>query len=111
MPNRTNRRDFFKAVAAASIVAAGAPSVSSQRRWRTAVLVGSGLSGLAAAYKLKDAGWKVTIIDGRSRKGGRVFSHTDAATGIVCEVGAEWVGEDHVRLKALCHDFKIPRIN
>lgn len=108
MPNRTNRREFLKAIAAASIVAAGAPSVYSQRRRRTAVIVGSGLSGLAAAYKLKNAGWKVTIIEGRSRIGGRVFSHTDTETGLVCELGAEWVGEDHERLKALCHDFKIP---
>jgi monoamine oxidase len=27
---------------------------------------------------------------------------------LVCELGAEWVGESHERLKALCADFKIP---
>ncbi len=28
--------------------------------------------------------------------------------GLICELGAEWVGESHERLKALCADFGIP---
>ena len=27
---------------------------------------------------------------------------------LVCELGAEWVGESHERIQALCKDFKIP---
>lgn len=104
-----NRRTFLKILGGAAATAALAPNVFTQRRKRgTAVVIGAGLSGLAAAYRLKNAGWKVTVIEGRDRIGGRVFSHTDQQTGLVCELGAEWVGESHERIKALCKDFNIP---
>lgn len=104
-----NRRTFLKILGGAAATAALAPNVFTQRRKRgTAVVIGAGLSGLAAAYRLKNAGWKVTVIEGRDRIGGRVFSHTDQQTGLICELGAEWVGESHERIKALCKDFNIP---
>jgi monoamine oxidase len=79
-----------------------------QRR-RQAVIIGSGLGGLAAAYRLKGAGWEVTVLEARNRVGGRVFSHSlPANKDLICELGAEWVGESHERLKSLCSDFKIP---
>lgn len=105
----TTRRQFLSSIAAVASAAALAPNVFTQRRKRgTAVVIGAGLSGLAAAYRLKNAGWKVTVIEGRDRIGGRVFSHTDQQTGLICELGAEWVGESHERIKALCKDFNIP---
>ena len=104
----TNRRDFLKTLGAASAGLALAPSVLSQKRKRSAVIIGAGFAGLAAAYKLKNAGWNVTILEARDRIGGRVFSHKFAGTDLICELGAEWVGESHERIKALCHDFKIP---
>jgi monoamine oxidase len=48
------------------------------------------------------------VLEARDRIGGRVFSHKFAGTDLVCELGAEWVGESHERIKALCHDFNIP---
>jgi monoamine oxidase len=103
------RRDFLTGIAGAAAAATmGAPAVLSQRRARSAVVIGAGLAGLAAAYKLKNAGWNVTVLEARDRIGGRVFSHKDQATGLVCELGAEWVGESHERIKALCRDFNIP---
>jgi monoamine oxidase len=50
----------------------------------------------------------VTVLEARDRIGGRVFSHRFAGTDLICELGAEWVGESHERIKALCHDFGIP---
>jgi monoamine oxidase len=70
------------------------------------LVVGAGLSGLMAAYTLRRAGWEVTVLDARNRIGGRVFSHRFAeAPGLVCELGAEWIGLSHERMQALCHDF------
>lgn len=107
MPNQS-RREFLKRIGAVAVTAGvGAPHVFSQRRNKTCVVIGAGLSGLAAAYKLKNAGWKVTVLEGRDRIGGRVFSHRDQPSGLVCELGAEWVGESHERIKALCRDFSI----
>jgi monoamine oxidase len=104
----TTRRDFLKTIAVAGVGAVAAPAVFSQRRPRTAVVIGAGLAGLAAAYRLKNAGWIVTVLEARDRIGGRVFSHKDQETSLVCELGAEWVGESHERIKALCRDFNIP---
>lgn len=105
---RTSRRQFLKLLGATTAGAVAAPNVLTQRKPKTCVIIGAGLAGLAAAYKLKTAGWEVTILDGRSRVGGRVFSHTFKDTNLICELGAEWVGESHERLHALCGEFKIP---
>lgn len=104
----TDRRSFLKTLGAVSTVAALAPNVLAQRRPKRCVVIGAGLAGLVAAYKLKTAGWNVTVLEARDRIGGRVFSHRDQQTGLVCELGAEWVGESHERIKALCKDFNIP---
>lgn len=106
---RINRRDFLKTLAVTTVGSAlSAPAVFSQRKPKACVIIGAGLAGLSAALKLKTAGWEVTVLDGRSRIGGRVLSHTFKDTNLICELGAEWVGESHERLHALCSDFKIP---
>ncbi len=107
-PIDQKRRDLIKSIGVASAAALLLPlGAFAQKRTRSCVVIGAGFSGLAAAYKLKNAGWNVTVLDGRSRIGGRVFSQK-MGDGLVCELGAEWVGESHERLKALCADFKIP---
>ena len=106
--SQKSRRDFLKSLGVVTAGAVLAPAVFTQRRQRTCVVIGAGFAGLAAAYKLKTAGWKVIVLEARDRIGGRVFSHKFAGTDLICELGAEWVGESHERIKALCHDFKIP---
>lgn len=101
-----NRREFLKTAGVAALGLSLSGAAFAQRRKKTCVVIGAGLAGLAAAYKLKNAGWNVTVLEARSRLGGRVFSHT--MNGLICELGAEWVGESHERLKALCADFGIP---
>ena len=110
MSNKINRRNFLKVLSAASLGIALSPkNIFAQRREKSCVIVGAGFSGLAAAYKLKNAGWKVTILEARDRIGGRVYSYSFPQNkNFVCELGAEWVGESHERIKALCADFKIP---
>jgi monoamine oxidase len=105
-----SRRQFIKSVAAAGVAAGLAPKVYSQRRRRVAI-IGAGLAGLAAAYRLQRAGWEVTILESRQRIGGRVFSYSmPQAPELICELGAEWVGESHGRIKSLCSDFGIPLV-
>lgn len=107
----TGRREFLKVLGLTTAgIAVGSHDVFGlSPRKRSCVVIGSGLAGLSAAFKLKNAGWNVTVLEARSRIGGRVFSHSlPENKDLICELGAEWVGEDHERLKALCSDFKIP---
>jgi monoamine oxidase len=104
----TSRREFLKTAGLAVI---GAPLVFSPyvpRRSYSCIVIGAGLSGLAAARILKQARWNVTVLEARERIGGRVlsFSFKDNPD-LICELGGEWVGESHERMKALCHDFGI----
>jgi monoamine oxidase len=110
MSNKFNRRDFLKVLSAALLGIALAPeNIFAQRRKKSCVIISAGLAGLSAAFKLKNAGWNVTILEARDRIGGRVFSYSFPQNkNLVCELGAEWVGESHERVKALCADFKIP---
>lgn len=110
MSAKTNRRQFLKIIGAGSVGIALAPQdVFAQNRKKSCVIIGAGFAGLSAAYKLKNAGWNVTVLEARDRTGGRVFSHRmPQNSNLVCELGAEWVGESHERIRTLCADFKIP---
>jgi monoamine oxidase len=62
------------------------------------IVVGAGLAGLATAVRLHDRGVPTTVLEARSRVGGRVWSRR-LANGSIAELGAEWVmpGDDDVR--------------
>ena len=66
---------------------AAAPDAS-----RQVLVLGAGLAGLAAAYELKKAGYAVTVLEARTRPGGRVLTYRDPfADGLYAEMGAEYV--------------------
>jgi monoamine oxidase len=72
------------------------------------VVIGAGLSGLAAAYHLTRNSWKVTVLEVTRRPGGRVMTHRfGAAPGLVCELGGEWIGNDHHEMRRLCREFEL----
>lgn len=106
---KLSRRRFLQTAGAAALgiplVFNDSPAV--RRRASSAIVIGAGLSGLAAAYALKQAGWNVFVLEARERIGGRVLSFSFKDSDLVCELGGEWVGESHERLKALCRDFGI----
>jgi monoamine oxidase len=107
--HKLSRRKFLQAAGAAAV---GVPfifndSFSVQRRAYSAIVIGAGLSGLAAAHVLKEAHWNVTVLEARERIGGRVLSFSFKDSDLVCELGGEWVGASHERMKALCQDFGI----
>src|SRR5947209_11091183 len=47
----------------------------------TALVIGGGLAGLAAATALAPRGYRVTLLESRNRLGGRAGSFVDASTG------------------------------
>ena len=74
---------------------------------RTVTVVGAGLAGLSAAYDLHRAGWNVTVLEGRERVGGRVFSVRSFSNGLVAEGGGEFIEDRHVRMLAYAKQFNL----
>lgn len=54
-----------------------------------AIVIGAGVSGLATAQMLAEAGVRVTVLEARDRIGGRVW--TDRSLGIPLDLGASWI--------------------
>jgi len=70
------------------------------------IIIGAGFAGLAAAHFLLKKKIEFLILESRNRVSGRVFSHTiDPQENLVIELGAEWVGNSHLRLQNLCNEF------
>lgn len=74
------------------------------------LVVGAGIAGLTTAYRLKQAGVPVNIIEARNRVGGRIRSLPNAlGTGIRAELGGEFIDTAHICLRGLAEElgFKI----
>jgi monoamine oxidase len=70
------------------------------------LVVGGGIAGLIAAYRLHQAGVPVDIIEARNRIGGRMRSLTNAAgTSITVELGGEFIDTTHTSLRRLVKEL------
>jgi monoamine oxidase len=73
------------------------------------VIVGAGIAGLTAAWRLRQAGVRVRILEASSRVGGRMFSlRNHFPDGQVIELGGELIDTDHVRIRALAEELGLP---
>jgi squalene-associated FAD-dependent desaturase len=52
---------------------------------RSALVLGGGVAGIAAAVRLAEDGWSVTILETSRKLGGRATSHTDPTSGRVTD--------------------------
>lgn len=53
------------------------------------IVIGGGISGIAAAHVLQNASFKVLLLESRDRIGGRI--HTDYSFGCPVDMGASWL--------------------
>ena len=69
---------------------------------RSCIVIGTGLAGLSAAYRLKMRGWNVTVLEALQKTGVRFFYRFKQAPELVCELGGEWIGVQHTAMRRLC---------
>jgi monoamine oxidase len=99
------RREFLKtsvlttasvAVSSINSFALGAHALRREGNAKKIVIIGAGLAGLSAAYELTQASHDVTILEARSRPGGRVHTLRDPfAEGLYAEAGATRIPNHH----------------
>ena len=85
-----NRRDFLKITA----LLAGAVAISSCSAFEdgdeTIIVVGAGIAGLGAAQTLRKWGYKVVVLEARSRIGGRIWTSRKWEDAPL-DLGASWI--------------------
>lgn len=70
------------------------------------VIVGAGIAGLTAAYRLRQAGVRVRVFEAQNRIGGRMLSlRNHFPDGQVIELGGELIDTDHVRIRAMATEL------
>lgn len=73
------------------------------------LIIGAGVSGLAAARLVTRAGRRVVVLEARDRVGGRTFS--DRSDGHVTDRGASWIhGIDDSPVAAAARAFGMPMV-
>ncbi|XP_042374639.1 polyamine oxidase 3-like [Zingiber officinale] len=55
----------------------------------SAIVIGGGFAGIAAAHALKNAAFQVVLLESQDRIGGRV--HTNYSFGFPVDMGAAWL--------------------
>ena len=70
----------------------------------TVIVVGAGLSGLAAARKLTAEGIDVVVLEARDRVGGRTEGHL-LDDGTPLELGGQWIGPTQNRMYELLDEL------
>ena len=75
------------------------------RRDVDVVVVGAGVTGLAAATRLSRAGLSVLVLEARDRVGGRLL--TDTIDGLRVELGGQWISADQDEVLAVLEDLQI----
>src|SRR5689334_19996450 len=105
------RRDALKraGIAAGGVVAASAARWAPLAQAATApriVVVGGGLAGLTAAYRLKQAGYAAQLFEASDRLGGRCWTIRGAfADGQIAEHGGELIDTGHTEMRHLVQEL------
>ena len=107
-----SRRQMLRLSAAAAGAAALAPvlhlrAFAKEKGAQSIAIVGGGVAGLTAAYRLQEAGAKPVLFEASSRLGGRMLTVYDFYKGMFCELGGLFVDTGHEDLQTLAGELGV----
>ncbi|GIF18980.1 monoamine oxidase [Actinoplanes tereljensis] len=114
--HRMSRRNLLRTSAAVGLSAAGL-SVAAPARAATdatgtdIVVIGAGLAGLTAAYQLRKAGYRATIVEAADRVGGRCYTDRTSFGGQIVEHGGELIDTGHEAILGLIDELGLRTTN
>ena len=74
------------------------------------VIVGAGLAGMTAAWRLKQAGVTPVIYDASGRVGGRAFTLREHFP-VRCELGGELIDSGHTHIRGLARELELDLVD
>jgi monoamine oxidase len=113
-PGTTRREALKRAGAATAGVALARPwlPVAQAATAPRIVVVGGGLAGLTATYRLKQAGYAAQLYEASDRTGGRCWTIRGAfADGQIAEHGGELIDTGHTELRQLVQELGLDTDN
>src|SRR5882762_2130334 len=94
--SKTTRRQFLKQGAIAFAGASLWRPVFAAVTPKKVLILGAGMAGLVAGYELSELGHDVTILEARTRAGGRVHTLREPfLDGLYAEAGAARIPDNH----------------
>ncbi|MFE3068476.1 protoporphyrinogen/coproporphyrinogen oxidase [Streptomyces sp. NPDC059247] len=80
--------------------------MADERRTEHVIVVGSGIAGTAAAFRLRQAGREVTLLEGEEHVGGRMSSREVPVGGELYRLdrGASWLSRNYTPMIGLLED-------
>lgn len=102
----TTRREALVRIGACVGISGFSPTAVRANEQADVIVIGAGLSGLNATLLLEEQGFKVTLLEGRNRVGGRLFTLDDVPGRP--EAGGSGMGRGYARLMYVIDKLKIP---
>ena len=107
--DRGRRALLIGAAATASVAAFGKALPEKRTGLPRVGIVGAGLAGLTAAYRLQQRGIPSVLLEGDTRLGGRCFSdRASFEDGQVGEHGGEFIDSGHQQIRSLAKELNLP---
>ena len=111
-----NRRQFLRTMARAVVGTTLGTVLPPRPVWGKTtpriVIIGAGTAGLTCAYRLRQAGMSVQVIESGKRVGGRMYSLRDTfPNGQMAELGGEFIDSGHRALRRLAQELGLSMVD